>query len=145
MAGKHDPEVIAKERQALELRRAGVTYDLIAERVGYSERGAARKAVVRALRRTLEGPAEDVRELEADRLDRLQSGLWAQAMKGNLGAVDRVLRLMERRARLLGLDQPTQVQAEHTGDIVLNFGIPRPNPAEADASAVPQAQLRALP
>lgn len=97
-------ETIEKERQVLELRRAGVTFDEIATRVGYADRGAAHKAYKRALARTLQQPAAEIRELEADRLDRLLVAVWARALRGDLAAVDRVIRLMERRSRLLGLD-----------------------------------------
>jgi hypothetical protein len=34
--------------------------------------------------------------------------LWPQVLKGNQGAIDRALRVMERRAKLLGLDAPTR-------------------------------------
>lgn len=140
MAKALDPEVIEKERKALELRRAGITYDVIAERTGYSDRSAARKAVQRALKRTLAGPAKELRDLEADRLDRLQAGLWAEAAKGHLGSVDRILKIMDRRARLLGLDIEAE-RIEATRGLVLNFGIPRPDPRASDAGAIPQTEL----
>lgn len=57
-----------------------------------------------ALTRTLQQPAAELRELELDRLDRLQVRVWGKAIEGNVGAIDRVPRIMERRARLLGLD-----------------------------------------
>jgi len=97
-------EVIAKETQVLELRRAGMSFDAIATQVGLADRGSAHKAYKRGLARTLQQPAAEVRELEADRLDRLQVAVWAKALRGDLQAVDRVLRISERRARLLGLD-----------------------------------------
>lgn len=61
-----------------------------------------------ALRATLQEPADELRSLELERLDRLLLGVWSQAAKGNQGAVDRALKIMERRARLLGLDAPTK-------------------------------------
>lgn len=97
-------EQLEKERQCLELKRAGLPFDEIAARVGYSNRGSAYRAYQRAMARTLQQPAAEIRQLEADRLDRLQVALWTKAMKGDGWAVDRVLSIMERRARLLGLD-----------------------------------------
>jgi hypothetical protein len=47
-----------------------------------------------------------LRVLEAGRLDQLQLAIWKSALAGHLGAIDRVLRIMERRARLFGLDTP---------------------------------------
>ena len=46
---------------------------------------------------------------EADRLDRLQFNLWNRAVGGDVTAIQTVLKIMERRARLLGLDQPQKV------------------------------------
>ena len=58
---------------------------------------------------------EDWRAQELARLDRMQVGLWPQVIKGNHGAIDRVLRIMERRARLLGLDAATAASIGVTG------------------------------
>lgn len=41
-------------------------------------------------------------------LDRLQRSMIPLATTGNAGAVDRVLAIMDRRTRLLGLDKPQQ-------------------------------------
>lgn len=97
-------ETIAREQHVLELRRAGLTFDRIAEEVGIGDRSDAHKIYKRALARTLQEPAADIRRLEGDRLDRLQVAVWTRALRGDLAAVDRVLRIMERRSRLLGLD-----------------------------------------
>ena len=97
------------ERKALELRRAGGTYEAIAERLGYQTRNGAHRAVARALARNPAADADAVRELETDRLDRLLVAVWPVALKGEPKAVDQVLKIAERRARLLGLDVPTHV------------------------------------
>jgi hypothetical protein len=61
-----------------------------------------------------EEKADDLRALENQRLDKLFFVAYRQAVKdGNLAAIDRALRIMERRARLLGLDRP--VRTEVTG------------------------------
>lgn len=95
-----------RSRQALELRMAGATYSRIASALGITK-GAAHKAVARAMeavRAESDEVAEAYRDLELARLDRMQMGLWNQARSGDLAAVDRVLRIMERRSKLLGLD-----------------------------------------
>ena len=53
--------------------------------------------------------AEHLRTLEALRLDEIQAKIWDKAIAGDYRAVDRVLRIMERRAKLLGLDAPVKV------------------------------------
>jgi len=102
-------QVRAHERhlQALELRKAGVTYEVIATQLGYANASGARKAVVSALKATLREPAAELRELELARLDAMLLPLWRPVQAGDEKAVDRALRIMERRARLLGLDRKT--------------------------------------
>lgn len=56
---------------------------------------------------------EEIRRIEIDRLDLLLVSVWADAMSGSVLHTDRALRIMERRAKLLGLDAP--VRAELTG------------------------------
>ena len=104
-----------RDRQALELRKAGVSYDEIARRLGWRARGGAHHAVKRALVRTMQEPADDIRKLEAERLDALLLATWAQAQHGNLGAVDRCLNIAVRRAKLLGLDMATLVDVKSDG------------------------------
>lgn len=111
MAGKAktDPLFAEKVRKAIELRKAGATYDKIAEALGYENRSGAYKIVVGALRDLVQEPAKELRTLEAERLDAMTLALWTRAQKGDLPAIDRLLRIMERRARLLGLDLPLAI------------------------------------
>ena len=102
-----------RQKQALQLRTAGVAYEEIAARLGYRGRSGAYAAVMRALKATLQEPADELRKLELERLDKLLLGVWPQAVRGNQGSVDRALRIMERRAKLLGLDAP--VKSEWSG------------------------------
>jgi len=111
------PEQIDKEKRVLELKRSGATWDAIAEVVGYSNASGAFKAYQRAMVRTLQQPAEELRDAEIDRLDRLQRAFWFEAIGDrdtppNLRAADFILRVIDRRSKLLGLDAPTKVQAE---------------------------------
>jgi len=102
-----------REIACLELRMAGRTYRAIAAELNISKSGAYH-AVMRALRRLNEKSAEataEVRTLEVQRLDDLLENLWPYRHKP--AYVDRILRVMERRARLLGLDAPTK--SEVTG------------------------------
>jgi hypothetical protein len=100
--------VLAKDRefQALDLRKAGATYHQIGKQLGISKEGA-RGAVVRALadlQAICTETAEEVRRIEAERLDALTLGLWEKARKGDVAAVKACLAVMERRSKLLGLD-----------------------------------------
>jgi len=63
---------------------------------------------MRALKKTLQEPADEVRTLEVERLDSLLNGLWQRRHVPEI--TDRILRIMERRAKLLGLDAPTRTE-----------------------------------
>lgn len=111
------PEQIDKEKRVLELKRSGATWDAIAEVVGYSNASGAFKAYQRAMVRTLQQPAEELRDAEIDRLDRLQRAHWFDAIgtkdtPPNIKAGEFILKIIDRRAKLLGLDAPTKIQAE---------------------------------
>ena len=106
----------AREREikALELRKAGATYVQIAEALGISRAGA-HKVVLRALARLEKEAgeeAEHLRRLEIERLDAMLLAIWPHVKKGSLGAIDRAIRIMERRAKLLGLDAPTKADIQ---------------------------------
>jgi len=105
-SGNNALAALERERQALVLRKGGATFEAIAAHLGYRNHSGAYKAVRRAMRRTLQEPADELRALEAARLDDLQRGLWAAACQGDGTAVDRVLTIMARRADLLGLGTP---------------------------------------
>lgn len=108
------PELVDKEIRVLELRRVGLTWTRIAEEVGYADHTGAYAAYKRAIKRTMQQPADELREQEIDRLDRLQVAVWPSAMKGDTRAILTIIRLMERRAKLLGLDKPIKIEQEIT-------------------------------
>ncbi|MFF3493709.1 hypothetical protein ACFYWS_20420 [Streptomyces sp. NPDC002795] len=63
-----------------------------------------------------EDKADELRAIENARLDKLFFVAYRQAVKDNhLPAIDRALRIMERRARLLGLDQPGRTELTGAG------------------------------
>ena len=107
-----DPELVDREIKVLELRRAGLTWQRISEETGYADASGAYLAYKRAIKRTMQQPADELREQELDRIDRLQLALWPKAMKGDNASVNTIVRLMERRARLLGLDTPIKIQQD---------------------------------
>ena len=107
-------EVIQKERDCLLMRQQGFTFEEIAHKLAYKGESGAREAFRRALVRTLQEPASEVRELELSRLDALMTVAWDKAMSGDLKAIDRVLKIQDRRARYLGIDAPQQTQIEVT-------------------------------
>ncbi|WP_149264284.1 hypothetical protein [Actinomadura sp. K4S16] len=107
-------EVAARRNKAIQLRLAGVDWDTIAEQLGYrGGRGAACKDVARALqerRADLDKTAEELRAVEVARLDRLQAAAWGLAVQGEPASLNAVLRIIDRRIRLLGLDAPRRTE-----------------------------------
>ena len=104
-------DLVEKETTIIELRHEGYVWREIAVMVDMSVAGVA-KAYKRALTRHPHATIDEHRELELDRLDNLQRTYWQPAVNGNLRAADYVLRVIDKRAKLLGLDAPLKVQAE---------------------------------
>jgi len=95
--------------EALRLRAAGLSYAQIGERLGITKQAAwaAVRRGFRTLQETAEREAEHLRRLELLRLDALHRAIWPHAMDGDYRAVDRILKIMDARCRLLGLyDRP---------------------------------------
>jgi hypothetical protein len=67
------------------------------------------------------GPAlsdDEIRKMDLTELDLLQRALRVSARSGDVQAVDRTVKIMERRAQLLGLDAPQQLT--HRGGITIS-------------------------
>ena len=97
----------ARREKALELRAKGRSIRSIAKELKVSK-----SQVQRDLEAELKAAAEDRRkiaelliDLELTKLDELEQEAWKHIRDGELPAIDRVLRSMERRAKLLGLDK----------------------------------------
>lgn len=113
--GKHSAKKIQLEERrqyALELRKGGMSYRDIAsavkheyglERYGHTNAKYDVDAVVSAYTEDAFSSAKELVAMELSRLDDLQAALWNDALSGKMDAVDRVLRVMQQRADLLGL------------------------------------------
>jgi hypothetical protein len=111
--GQHRNRALAAARRAraVELRTAGLTYDQIAVKLGYANRGTVYRVVAEALRaQTLEAVGE-LRTLEVERLNSLQSAMWQKAMDGDVPSVMAIVRCIMSRCRLLGLEGPSLLRA----------------------------------
>ena len=107
-----------KQAKALALRKAGVSYVGIAEALGYASGSGAFKAVSSGLKKTLQEPADELRTLELARLDDMLKAIAPHVSAGNLTAIDRALKIQERRAKLLGLDAPVKQDITSAGEKV---------------------------
>lgn len=127
-----DPETAKRDAEAAQLRSQNLSYRQIAVELGVSVH-TAYDAVQRAIEDTQQEPAAATKLLELERLDELAQK--AREVMGRrhivvsngkviydpesskpleddapvLQAVDRLLRIQERRSKLLGLDAETKV------------------------------------
>lgn len=109
----HPRRLAALERtkRALALRLAGHTIAAIARQLGCAA-STAYEALQRGMidfRADVERGADDLRTLEVARLDYLLTVLEKRLRAGDCKAIDRAIRIGERRAALLGLDAPRKI------------------------------------
>lgn len=96
--------------QAVELRKAGASFGAIADRLGWKTRQAAFAAVMKYIDQTRTEGVDELRAVEAERLDAMQLQYWPQAMRGDVEAAALILKIMARRARMFGLDAPQKTE-----------------------------------
>lgn len=114
VASKAQQAKTAERRgKAIRLKIEGHTYTEIAQLLGYSNRASACSDIRRALEKHVieEGLAVEAwRELELARLDILQKAIWPEAMEGSPRAIETALKILDRRAKLLGLDSAIKLE-----------------------------------
>ena len=132
----YDNGQFQRRLKALELRLAGASYRQIGESLGIHYTTAWDDVQV-MLQEYATEPADAVRNAEIARLDRLLLAHWPLAIKADPKATATVLSIMDRRARLLGLDAPQKVDI--TGwvrEIAAVEGWPDPEQAVKDVEAI---------
>jgi hypothetical protein len=118
-------EAREREVRAFELRKMGASYRAIGRDLGISQT-AAHDAIMRVLARLAaqtEKHTRELRQMEVERLDAALLVVMPMVRRGDLPAVDRMIRLVDARARLLGLNAPAQVEVG---------GIPNGAPLKAE-------------
>jgi len=107
-----------KEARVVELRLMGRTYEEIAKECGYRSASGAWQACQRARVEIIIEPLEELRHLELMRLDDALLSISDRAFSGDLPAINMMLKIMDRRAKLLGLDKAAKAStngwAEYT-------------------------------
>jgi hypothetical protein len=103
-------EQLKRDSRVFELRVQGLTFEQIAQEVGFSGPSGAWQAYKRIRERLIFEPLEELRQLELMRLDAVQHALWDRAIEGDLPAANCVLKIMDLRAKLVGLYKPERVE-----------------------------------
>jgi AraC-like DNA-binding protein len=122
-----DINAAQRAAKALELRSQKISYEEIAARCGYASRGAAHIAVQREMDRVVVENVDELRKEELESLERLEEKCWERLndegySKSMLFAVDRIIQIKERRARLMGLEikqEELLAQQNYTKKIIL--------------------------
>lgn len=105
-----------RELQAsvIHLRKRGLSYDEISEELGVPPEEAyfAAIAYFRRVAGEYEEIADILRVLEGERLDDFMNGLYEKAKDGDFEAIRTALKVMDRRAKLRGLDAPKRINKD---------------------------------
>lgn len=133
------PETAAKYREVIRLKRDGLTFDVIAERVGYASRQGAFEAYRAALKWWGQEATQEARLIENERIERLWQSALTQLLAaerenteevvdadGNVqrrvhyspdveNAITGAVNVSRNKRGLLGLDAPKQVEISGQG------------------------------
>ena len=113
------------ERQlaALRYRQAGMSYRAIGRALGVSHVTAWQdvSAVIKRLNEDNLEEGAKVKAMELSRLDDALRAIYPAVLEGDLPAIDRMVKIMERRARYEGLDAPVKQAIEHSTPEPINF------------------------
>jgi hypothetical protein len=157
MAGKARSTRAERERdrdaQAARLRALRLTYDQIAEQLGYADASGAWKAAQRGRDRAVREPHQDMVLMDLAELDEMAREAWKVLRNTHyvvdrgdvvhlhdepllddapvLAAIARLLDIQVRRAKLVGLDAPARATVTHAS-------------ADVDAAVAELAQEMAL-
>lgn len=144
ISAAREAQIYERCRDAIRLKNQGFTYAEIAPLVGFPSAGAAQRAVHRHLQRLKRESLKDVDEareailqeladlratlqliLERDHVHVSASGKIVRDDNGEpliddgptMQAADRILKIIERKTKLLGLDAPQKVES----DVQVNY------------------------
>jgi AcrR family transcriptional regulator len=110
---KNQAEKADLSRRCYDLRLQGFTVRQVAEKLGCSPATVSRhcraeaEAVVKPL-------AAEFRQYQDEQLDAMYQAMLPKAAAGSPRHAEMAIRILERRAKLLGLDAPVQVQQDVT-------------------------------
>jgi len=152
MPRRRSIQTMGRDARAVDLRRRHLNYRQIAAEMGWASSNAAYEAVQRGLADQSGEASEEVRRMELDRLDDIARGFQrvfatrhyvvsvgsgkivmdpadpSQPLVDDSPVIQAglaLLRVMERRAKYLGLDAPARKQVEVITDDVIEANIAR--------------------
>lgn len=104
-------EIENRRRKVASNIAAGLNYRAMAEALNVSIGTIASdvKALLKQWQKEQLPDTESYVVAELQVLGRVQNAIWGKVTDGDLGAVDRLLRIMDQRAKYLGLYQPEKI------------------------------------
>lgn len=137
--GHMPPRNAVRDAEALSYRARGWNYQRIANEMGYSDRSAARKACERALVADIRETRDEAKSLILMDLNAAKQAAWA-VLEANhltisqgrvvkldgtpvpddapvLAAIDRIVKIDQEIAKILGAYAPTQHEVRHIDEI----------------------------
>lgn len=103
-------EMAEKQRHALELRNAGHSLQHVADLYGVDKSTVSRWCSA-ALADIPREAADEFRQRQLLQLDDMLRGIWEDVINGNQLKIDRALAIMERQAKLTGLEDLAKIEA----------------------------------
>lgn len=116
-------QIALAERRAvvLGLRRQGLTFAAIAAHIGGVSAPTCYRDVVERRRPSRASPHGSFWAFELARFDQMQRSIYRDAVQGSIASTEAVLRIMDRRCKLLGLYSSARVALSLEG--AADFGV----------------------
>lgn len=111
--GANSPERAERARKIYEMTLAGKTRDEIGKELGITYQ-TVNTDIKFWIQQTVMPLAEDVKKQQLDRLEMLWRAAYTKSEKGDVPAMNTAIKILERQAKLLGLDI-NKIQFENMG------------------------------
>lgn len=131
-----EAEVELRRKKVAANLLGGLNYRQMAEALGVSIGTISSdvKIILGRWQREQIKDAGDYVQMELVRLDRALNAIWDRVLEGDLKAIETMLKIEERRARLLGLDAPIPIKVDDI-DAAIQRELARLTSGDADAGA----------
>jgi hypothetical protein len=111
--------VAAQSAYVFDLKLAGMTVRAISAAASthfgyYIGPSTVQERIQKACAELVNPRVEELRKVEVARLDRYLASLDQKVMEGDQQSINTALRVSERRAKMLGIDMPLQLEVKHT-------------------------------
>jgi hypothetical protein len=116
---RHKMEVGEKTRRAMALKLSGASYASIAQHLGYSDASAARKAVMRGMKKAEQENAGELRRIHYGRLEHILMLLWPDVNAKDMPSINTALSVMDRMSTLFGLNAAEKLEVSQGAQTVI--------------------------